>query len=68
MKTLANTTPTDPQVPSDPPPVIIKPYNPPFFPQPPDLPFPITCPSCSISRSQALKSIIKGKEQLQNVN
>ena len=60
MKSLTNDPPfyPNPSLPSNPPP---------FLPQPPDRPFPITCPSCSISRSQALRSTIKEKEQLQNV-
>jgi len=55
MKTLTN-DPTPPTIP----------LPPPFLPQPPDRPFPITLPSCTMSRSQALKSTIREKEQLEN--
>ena len=59
MKTLTNAPPShpNPPLPSNPPP---------FLPQPPDRPFPITCPSCSASRNSMLKHIIKKQEQLEN--
>jgi hypothetical protein len=59
MKTLINDPPPhpNPPLPSSPPP---------FLPQPPESPFPITCPSCTMSRSHALKSTIREKEQLEN--
>ena len=50
MKTLAN-DPTPPTIP----------LPPPFLPQPPDRPFPITLPSCTMSRSHAL--VIKGVKE-----
>jgi len=57
MKTLTN-DPTPPTIP----------LPPPFLPHLPVLPFPITLPSCTMSRSQALKSTIKKKEQLENAD
>lgn len=64
MKTLTNNPPPHPN-----PPLFSNP--PPSFPQPPVRPFPITCPSCSASRSwmllnEAEKHTIKKKEQLEN--
>ena len=68
MKTLTNDPPPqrDPLFPQPPPPLPSNP--PPFLSQPPDRPFPINLPSCTMSRSQALKSTIKKKEQLENAD